>query len=370
MKESGQHLKNTEKNMEINIIDLIKTIWINRRTIISTVIFFTIIGLTIALFSNKQYTASATLVPQINSPSGRLGGLSSLASLAGFNLDINSDAFNISPILYPKIINSTSFQLEIMNAKYYFEELQEPETLYNYYMDIYKPGIFEIIKKYTLGVPSIILKGIRKKKIDSLNTINTNTIKLTEEQNEIRKSIEEKIKIEINDKEGYLILISKFHQPSLSAQVAQKAQKLLQDYITNLKTEKALSQLEFIEARYYEKKDDFELAQAKLAEFRDANKNITSSLARTEEERLEYEYQLAFDIYSELAKQVEQARIKVKEDAPVFSVIQEVNVPIEKSKPKRLLILTIWISLGAIIGVGVIFLKQFLSGFRKQWYNE
>ncbi len=147
--------------------------------------------------------------------------------------------------------------------------------------------------------------------------------------------------LNVNDKEGYLTLTSNFHQALLSAQVAQKAQKLLQDYITQFKIEKATAQFHFIEERFNEKKREFESAQRRLASYRDANKNISSAVAQTELEKLENEYQLAFEVYSELAKQLEQARIKIKEDTPVFSVIEEVVVPIEKSKPKRSLILMI-----------------------------
>jgi LPS O-antigen subunit length determinant protein (WzzB/FepE family) len=92
-------------------------------------------------------------------------------------------------------------------------------------------------------------------------------------------------------------------------------------------------------------------------------------LARTEEERLMNEYQLAFQVYSQLAQQLETAQIKVKEDTPVFSIVKPVTVPIEKSKPNRPLILIIWTFLGGIIGVGWIFGKQFLKDIKTKW-NE
>lgn len=361
---SAKETKHTQQTNddEIDLIALAKTLWERRRTVIKTVIIFVFLGFFIAIFSPKEYTATTTMVPQINSPSAKMGGLSSLASLAGFNLDMNMGGNEISPMLYPQIVSSISFQLEIMNTEYRYEEIEEEVSLYDYYLNYYKPGIFSVLKKYTIGLPGVILKAIRGEEQELSARPESETIRITTEQEEIRKKIEENLALDVNEKDGYLTLSSNFHQAELSAQVAQKAQKLLQDYITRFKIEKATAQFEFIEGRYNEKKREFEDTQRRLAAYRDANKNISSAIAQTELEKLENEYQLAFEVYSELAKQLEQARIQVKEDTPVFSVIEEVVVPVEKSKPKRINIIIIWFIIGGCIGIvftmGRIFFKR------------
>lgn len=353
---------------EIDLIALAKTLWEGRREVIVTTVVFMLIGLFVAIFSQKEYTATTTMVPQLNSPASKMGGLSSLASLAGFNLDMGTGGGELSPTLYPQIVSSISFQLEIMNATYRFEELEEEVTLFDYYMDYYKPGIFSIIKKYTIGLPGVILSTIRNDDSQEAATqIDSGVISISKDQEKIRKVLEEKLSLAVNDKEGFLTLSSNFHQAALSAQIATKALVLLQEYITKYKIEKASAQLAFIEERYSETKKEFESAQIKLANFRDKNKNITSALAQTELEKLQNEYQLAFEVYSELAKQLEQARIKVKEDTPVFLVIEEVSVPIEKSKPKRSLILLIWIFLGGVLGIGLVFFKSLIRESKKRW---
>ena len=345
---------------EIDLIALAKTIWDGRRIIIKTLIIFTFLGLFVALFSKKEYTATTTMVPQVNNPSSNMGGLSSLASLAGFNMNMNSGSYDISPVLYPQIVSSIEFQLEIMSNEYEFEEVENPVSLYDYYMDYYKLGLFAVMKKYSIGLPGVILTALRGEQEETESGQRSGLIKLTKDQDKIRKIIEDHLNLSVNDKDGYLTLNARFHQAYLSAQIAQIAQKLLQEYVTKFKIEKALAQLEFITERYDEKKEEFEDAQSKLAAYRDANKNIISALVRTQEERLQNEYQLAFDVYSELAQQLEQSLIQVKEDTPVFSVIEEVSVPIEKSKPNRLIILFIWIFLGGIFGVGIVFSQTFL----------
>lgn len=368
MRAENQYSQNQAKMEGIDLVKYLKNYWIERKLILKVTMIFIALGVVIAFLSRKEYTASAILVPQVNNPAVNFGSLSSLASLAGFNLDMGAGGFDVSPILYPKIVKSTSFQMEIMNQKFSFSELEENISLYQYYQDYYKLGVFEILEKYTRGLPGILRKTFQKEvKINTQNEINA--VSLTVEQNDIRKKIEKNLYVEINEKEGYLILISEFHQAQLSAQVALKAQELLQEYITKLKTEKAQAKLSFIEERYLEKRKSFEEAQLRLAIFRDRNKNILSSRVKTEEEKLENEFQLAFEVYSELAKQLEQAKIQVKEDTPVFSVIQEVTVPVEKSKPQRLLILILWTLAGIIFGIIIVSGKFYLPGFKQRWDN-
>ncbi len=288
--------------------------------------------------------------------------------MAGVNLkNLNQESIELLPQTYPQILQSVPFQLQLMQSPFSFSDVEQPVTLFEYYTEYSKPGVFSTIKKYTLGLPGVIVKAIKEEEETVKKETDNSIIKLTKEQEGVRKIISENISLDINDKEGYIQLNSYFHEPRLAAQVAQKAQELLQEYITEFKIEKASARLKFIEERYKEKKKEYEKAQAALATFRDRNKNVTSAMALTEQKRLQNEYQLAFDVYSRLAQQLEQARIKVKEDTPVFSVIQPITVPKEKTKPKRKIILIIWIFLGGVVGIGWVFARQYLDSAKKHW---
>jgi hypothetical protein len=99
-----------------------------------------------------------------------------------------------------------------------------------------------------------------------------------------------------------------------------------------------------------------------LAEFQDANRVISSAKARTELERLTSEFNMAEAMYSEIAKQLLQADIQVKEDTPVLTAVKPVVVPYKKSKPNRPQILIIWTFLGGILGCGVVIGLDWVSG--------
>ena len=63
-------------------------------------------------------------------------------------------------------------------------------------------------------------------------------------------------------------------------------------------------------------------------------------------------------VFQELAGQVEQAKIQVNKDTPIFTIIEPVSVPLERTKPKRILIVVIWTFLGGVLAVGWALLKS------------
>ncbi|WP_319481175.1 Wzz/FepE/Etk N-terminal domain-containing protein [uncultured Draconibacterium sp.] len=361
---------------EIDLIALAKTLWDNRRFIIITVAIFMVLGVAVALLTPKEYTASTTLVPQVSKGSTRMGGLSSLAAMAGFNLnDMTGSSGELSPMVYPQIVKSVPFQLELMNTPFRFPGQEDALSIYTYYTEVKEPGFLEGLKKYTIGLPGVIIKAIRGEQVtnapmtnDSMtnDSMTSDYITLTEKQDKVRKMLSDKVNLEVNDKDGYLTLSATTLDPKLAAQLTTKAQTLLQNTITEFKIEKANTQLDFIRERYNEKKKAFEEAQATLAQFRDRNKNVTSALARTTEEQLQNEYQLAFEVYSQLAQQLEQAQIQVKEDTPVFSVLKPVTVPLEDNA-SGFTTLVIFIFLGAVIGVGWLLGKEILETLKERW---
>ncbi|RKD90767.1 Wzz/FepE/Etk N-terminal domain-containing protein [Mangrovibacterium diazotrophicum] len=363
--------ENKTSDDEIDLIALAKTLWNGRRTVIKFILIGMVLGLVFALITPKEFIASTVMVPQTSSSTNKLGGLSSLAAMAGVNLGSGSTAESLSPMIYPQIMQSIPFQLELMDSQFKCPDVDQPVSLFDYYTEYEKPGLLGTVKKYTFGLPGLILKAV-KGKPDQQPALGDSSrlLSLTEDQDQVRKKISEQISLDINDKDGYITLSSRFNDPLLAAQVAQKAQSMLQEYITKYKLEKAADQLRFVEARFQEKKAEFEEAQKDLALFRDRNKNVSSAIAMTEQEQLQSQYNLAYSVYSELAKQVEQAQIQVKEDTPILTVIEPVRVPLEKSKPNRPLILIIWIFLGGIIGVGTVFGREFYSAVKERWSAE
>ncbi len=361
------------KEDEIDLIALTKTAWDGRKTIIKITIVFCVIGLFIAIFSPRQYSVTTVMVPQASGGQSKLGGLSSLAAMAGFNLDMSSGS-EMSPVIYPQIVKSIPFQKELMYTKLNFVGIEEKICIYDYYSDprYSKFNVLGFVKKFTIGLPSTILKAIRGKAKEMNVDMNgkNEILQLSLFEKNISEFLSKAVYLDINTKDGYITLTTIMPEALAAAQLGQKAQSLLQKYITEFKIEKAQAQLNFVEERYHEKQEEFIQAQQMLAHFRDQNKNVSTAIAQTEEERLQSEYQIAQSVYNELAKQLENSRIQVKEETPVFSIIEPISVPTTSFKPKRKQILIIWIFLGGMIGIGWVFGKHYLTEFKAKWKEE
>jgi uncharacterized protein involved in exopolysaccharide biosynthesis len=106
----------------------------------------------------------------------------------------------------------------------------------------------------------------------------------------------------------------------------------------------------------------FEEAQQALAEFRERYQGSLSIRNQTEEQRLQSEYQVAFNLYNGFTQQFEEARLKVQEETPVFKTLEPVQVPLN-DETSGAMILLVFIMLSGIGSVGWIFIQPLISQF-------
>lgn len=349
---------------EIDLVEVIRKLWNNRKLILKVTFGFMIVGIIVAISSPKEYTASTTMVPQTSDKKmgGSLGGL---AAMAGINLGDIGGGEVLSPKMYSKILESVPFQKELMQIPIKFEEYEQPITLFDYFTNkkYQKFSLFGSIKKYTIGLPGVVLGAIRGDKEESLPSMgNIGSLQvLTRNENDCINRLKNQVLLKLNEKEGYLQLTATMPEPLAAAQLTEKVQILLQRYITEFKIEKVQSNLDFVQERFDEVKRDFEQIQQERAAFKDANKSIYSARAQTESEQLDTRYNLALSVFSELAKQLEQAKIQVKETTPILTVIDPVTIPLERSKPQRVLICVLFTFLGGFVGVGLVLILPFIA---------
>ena len=347
------------EEQEIDLVELIQKMWINRWLIIKVTGVFVVLGVLVALFSAKVYTASCDIVPD----TGKSGNskMSSLAALAGVNLGEGADVTALSPLVYQNIMNGTSFRKELMQTKIDFEKVDKPVSFFDYYTseEYNKPGVFDYIKKYTIGLPFVILNAIRGEQPEpdysAIGNSEGPTMEtLSKDEYNALKILEQCVSLTLDNKNGYVTITTNMPEAVAAAQLAQATVVLLQKYITEFKIAKVQSNLDFIQSRYNEAKKNFEDIQIRRAAFRDANTNTNKYSARVEAEKLDAEYTLAMNLYSELATQLEQAKIEVKKDTPILTVVRPVTIPYKKSKPARAKILLAFTFLGVVAGAGLV----------------
>lgn len=335
----------------IDLMALAKTIWSSRKSIIKIVLVFMIIGLFIAIFTPKQYTATTTIVPigQAESVGGSLGGL---AALAGINLGDSSSGSEIYPTLYPEVISSIPFQKELLQTPLTIEGQINQISYADYYTNYHTPGILNSIK----SLPGYIIGAFSSSPvIDTLaRAENTAIVKVSEEEEGLIDQLAAQLSLVVNEKDGFVTISASMPEALAAAELSHRAQQLLQQYIIRFKIQKSTEELEYIKERYTEKENDFRSIQQQLARYRDRNQNLSSAMSQTRLEALTSQYTLAMGVYSELAKQLETQQLQVKKNTPVFTILKPVSVPTIKSSPSRFLILVIWIFMGFVLAIGFV----------------
>jgi len=356
--------QNSTKETEVDFINLARIIWEGKIIVGKLILISLFFGFFMAILIPNEFTASSIMVPQVSDSKSKLSGLSGLAALAGVNIG-TSTSYELSPRTYASIISSAPFQLELMKTRLNFEKLDSQITLYDYYT---KLKVGNPLLKYSLGLPSVIIKTIRGEKKNKFTTSEVNPLyQLTEKQIKVQREIEKQVGISVNDLDGYVTISCTLPEAYAAAQLVQNTQALLQRYITEFKSEKARNNLEFVQQRYDETKKNYQIAQQQLASFRDSHMNISTATAKTEEERLTNEYNVENGVYTELAKLLEQDKIHVKEETPIFTIIKPVSVPTEKSSPNRPLIMAIAAFIGLLAGMAIVLSQVFLVQIQNKW---
>ena len=130
----------------IDLIELLSTVRKEKRFIIKSTLIFTLIGIIYSFSLNDNYTASSVFYPHYQSNEISPGsGLRSLAGIAGIDLGSNINTQNIPTNLYPNIISSPEFKIEILDSKI---NTGENEMIYRDYL---------LMKESKLNLKKILL---------------------------------------------------------------------------------------------------------------------------------------------------------------------------------------------------------------------
>jgi len=352
---------------EIDLVEVAKKIWAERKLIIKITLVFLLLGLIIAFGTPKEYKAETTLLIETGGGSSMNGLLQQFGGLAGISLGAGQEGVNLNPDIYPEIVQSTPFLVELMGENIHSEKLDSSISVSKYLSTYVKPSVIGVIFSYTFGLPGKISSLFKKKEKpeDTLPQITNSPITITKAQKEIMESIKSRIKLTPDDANGSLKISAEMPDPLAAADMANAVYKYLAKYLIEYKVQKVKADLDFINEQHAEARQRYMDAQQRLALYRDANRNVMLSSFRTEEERLQNEYILSFNVYNGLSQQLEQSKLKVQEKTPVLKVIDPVKVPLEKSKPKRSLILAAMIFVGGFLGVGLVFFKIIAKNFNK-----
>lgn len=349
--------------LEIDWMEILRKIIAIRKTLYKAAGVGLVLGIIIALSIPKQYTVTVTLSPEMGGDKTG-GGLASLASsFLGTAASSNSpDALNAT--LAPDIVASTPFILELFNTKVQTLDGELDTTLVAYLDEQKSPWFSYIVKAPGMAIGAI--KSLFSEEADTVSVLNP--FQLTKEESEKVEGLRKVLTANVDKKTAMTTLTVTMQDPKVTAIVADSVVAKLQQYIIDYRIKKAKEDCAYLEQLYKERQKEYYDAQSKYAHYFDSNRNIAFQSIRAEQERLQNDMNLAYQVYSQVAQQLQVARAKIQEEKPVFAVVEPATIPLQPSGTSRKIILAGIVFL-AICGAGAwkLFGLTYWKKFKEQF---
>ena len=333
-----------------------------------TALLFAVLGALYSLTINNEYEATVKMVPESadsksgGGMAGGLGGLSSLAGLAGINIGGATGVDAIQPAMYPNIVSSIPFLQELVNAKIYNPKIKKWQVLRDYLKEHQSNAPIKLYDSEKLEEERA-QKELSDSDLKDLNVPTTpgqkiDFINIDIKEAQILKKLASYIKVEVDKKTMFLSITCTLQNPVIAANLTSIVQSQLTKYIVNYRTEKVRKEMEFLISRQSEAKKRYDQALFTYSNYKDQNRNRFLNVAKTQEKKLQYEVDLAFNLYSSLTSQLSEAQIKVQKETPIFKVLEPAQVPLSRSSPKRSLITIGAMFIGIFVSLVIVFFKS------------
>ncbi|MEY8708959.1 chain-length determining protein [Bacteroides faecichinchillae] len=353
--------------MEIDLMDILRKLISIRKTLYKAAGIGLIIGIIVALSIPKQYTVKVTLSPEMGNSNGNngLAGLAASFLGSGTTVGDGTDALNAS--LSSDIVSSTPFLLELFEINVPAVDKGEDITLTSYLDTQSSPWW-----GYILGMPGKVISGVKAlfisdKEESAADKQKSGTITLTKKEKRKIDALKKNISATVDKKTAITSVSVTLQDPMVAASVADSVVHKLQEYIIGYRTSKAKEDCIYLEKLFKERQDEYYTAQKKYAEYVDTHDNLILQSVRAEQERLQNDMSLAYQVYSQVATQLQVARAKVQEEKPVFAIVEPAVVPQKTSGTGKKVYVIFCVFLAVLLAsVWKLWIKDILDKLKKE----
>lgn len=328
-----------EEEKDIISIDFnafFKIVWKEKIWVILITLLCAIGGVSYALLAREEFVSTGKILPEYQSKAGGLSQFAGLASLAGVDLSSaaggGSDA--IRPDLYPDVLKSTPFFLELLKIKVRTKD--NKEMAFSQFYDTF-----------------VLDNDIKEKDTKIKFPTSNQYIAVSYQTEKNLKDLRERISAVIDKKSGLITVTVKLPDPVVATIITDYSMNFLANYITNYRTEKSKRDLNFLAERLDAAKGKYYTNQAKKAQYSDQYQLSMMKLqaADLQRERIESEYKISSTFYNTLLQKYEEAKLKLQQETPVIKVLEPPVVPNKRSEPKRVIVVILATFLGCIFGI-------------------
>jgi uncharacterized protein involved in exopolysaccharide biosynthesis len=299
-----------------------------RRKLFYKVLPLTFIISAVYIFSiPRTYFTDAMLAPE-NENELAGGAFGSIASTFGIDLgEGGSDA--IGPMLYPNLLEDNAFIVSLYSIHVETIDGTVSTDYHDYLLNHQQQAWWGPIFKW-LGD----LIGGKKSSSDGNGSLDPYA--LSRKEDAIVNIIRRSIGIDVDKKTGVISISVEDQDPKVCKIVADALINRLQDFITEYRTNKARRDVEYYSALADSAMSDYKMAVQAYNYYADHHTNVVMPSYRTKATDLENEMQLRYNSYTVLNTQLQNARAKVQERTPAFTLLKGAAIPIKPSTPKRM----------------------------------
>jgi uncharacterized protein involved in exopolysaccharide biosynthesis len=333
---------------EIYLLDFIKLI---KNTIGSNILWIFFISIITIVFSflvyyftPLEYESKSVVYIESRSTTSPGGAIKDL--LIGSVPESNNNS--ISPENYKSIISSQVFLNDLVEIKFSKDYLSKDSiNLLEYFnaiteKDIFGSTLFLIKSKSAKKNAEIKISNQIRDDGAIINTINRDIVfsnqippivQFSDARLNAFSEIKKRIRIEIKDKT--LSVFVKMPSSYLSAIIGKQFLERLLIYSSSMQMHKHNTNIEYLEKRLSEAETKYKNAQRKYAGYKDNSLGVIFESAQTNNQILNNEMTVAFNLLNQFAVQLEQAKIDQKKETPYFSILDPITIPSEPLEPNK-----------------------------------
>lgn len=334
---------------------------VERRKLIIITSVVTIIGLLVAIGSPKTYSSSVILAPESANSGGMSESLGSLTQMVGIDLSSMNSGRNVDaifPEIYPKIVNSPDFIVELFNSPVVLVD----GTTKSYYQHIVKDGYTPF---WALPFKWLSSEGDETFGIgDSI----PNPKYFSRRLENIAGRMSRNLLCDVAKENGLITITVTDEDPSVACAIADTVQCKLQKYITRYRTQKARNDYEYTERLIKDARAEYVEAQKAAAKYADANLSAYRQDIILERDILQNEFQVKYNTYNALSQQLQTAKAQIQADTPVYTIINHPLIPNKASSTPRSIIVILYLLVGLLVSVvWILFGQDYFRAIRRQY---
>ena len=296
----------------------------DRLKVATTMLLFSIIGVFLSYTFTDYYSSGISLFPAEKKISS-INQLQSLAMTAGVNLNQNEQNYNITDVAKSRRI------AEKVLSNNWKSINNDNKTLIGFW-NLNEKGFISRILRKSYSDEDLLNAGLKK------------YFKL--------------LKVNEDRRTGLINVNVEMESPGLAAEVANFIGSQIQTYIQKQNTAKAVKEKLFINERLIIVKNELEILEDNLKNFKERNRGYEASpeLYMIHSQKFR-EAEAKQQVYVTLQQQLELARINEVRQTPIINILDEAKPPINKSRPNRILILILSIFSGFLVGASISIIK-------------